>query len=166
MQKTSNQSQLKESDRTLPSDRDPTIREFTPNGNRGQNSHRAKLREGLKRIGKFIFLALNGFVLAVIRDMLVFSASPTMEDSLGFPPPMCFICQLRCLQDNSFRFLAMNFQGRLKSPHGQNKKGKDGSLFLPSLAFMQLFPPTVWDVKGKNILEYTKAELCTGGSGY
>ncbi|CAK6434490.1 unnamed protein product [Pipistrellus nathusii] len=208
--------------------------------------------------GEFLLQALNGFVLVVTTDALVFYASSTIQDYLGFqqsdvihqsvyelihtedraefqrqlhwalnpsqhtdsgqrideanglphpevyyepdqlPPEnspfieRCFICRLRCLLDNSSGFLAMNFQGRLKYLHGQNKKGKDGSVLPPQLALFAIatplqppsileirtknfifrtkhkldFTPTGCDAKGKIVLGYTEAELCMRGSGY
>ncbi|NXU49094.1 AHR protein, partial [Turnix velox] len=103
-----------------------------------------------------------------------------------------FICRLRCLLDNSSGFLAMNFQGRLKYLHGQNKKGKDGGTLSPQLALFAVatplqppsileirtknfifrtkhkldFTPTGCDAKGKIVLGYTEAELCMRGTGY
>lgn len=86
----------------------------------------------------------------------------------------------------------MNFQGRLKYLHGQNKKGKDGALLPPQLALFAIatplqppsileirtknfifrtkhkldFTPIGCDAKGQLILGYTEVELCTRGSGY
>ncbi|XP_007944323.1 aryl hydrocarbon receptor [Orycteropus afer afer] len=227
--------------------------------NGGQDNCRAKLREGLNiQEGEFLLQALNGFVLVVTVDALIFYASSTIQDYLGFqqsdvihqsvyelihtedraefqrqlhwalnpsqcadsgqridevnslPQPAvyydpdqlppenssfmkrCFICRLRCLLDNSSGFLAMNFQGRLKYLHGQNKKGKDGSILPPQLALFAIatplqppsileirtknfifrtkhkldFTPLGCDAKGRVVLGYTEAELCMRGSGY
>ncbi|XP_063777807.1 aryl hydrocarbon receptor [Pseudophryne corroboree] len=206
--------------------------------------------------GELLLQALNGFVLVVAADGLVFFASSTIQDYLGFQQsdiihqsvfelihtedrpefqsqlhwaldpaqpdaqrspddndfsiiPSCynpeqlppenssfmernFVCRLRCLLDNSSGFLAMNFQGRLKFLHGQNKKGKDGSLIPPQLALFALatplqspsileirtknfifrtkhkldFTPIGCDTKGSIVLGYTEAELCVRGTGY
>ncbi|XP_036912169.1 aryl hydrocarbon receptor [Sturnira hondurensis] len=208
--------------------------------------------------GELLLQALNGFVLVVTTDAVVFYASSTIQDYLGFqqsdvihqsvyelihtedraefqrqlhwslnpsprtdsgqrvdeasglPQPAgylnpdqlpaensafmerCFTCRLRCLLDNSSGFLAMNFQGRLKYLHGQNKKAKDGSTLPPQLALFAIatplqppsileirtknfifrtkhkldFTPTGVDAKGKLVLGYTEAELCMRGSGY
>ncbi|KAH1177616.1 aryl hydrocarbon receptor [Mauremys mutica] len=208
--------------------------------------------------GELLLQALNGFVLVVTADALVFYASSTIQDYLGFqqsdiihqsvfelihtedrpefqrqlhwalnpaqltdsaqrtqgdndssqpaayykpeqlPPENSsfmernFVCRLRCLLDNSSGFLAMNFQGRLKFLHGQNKKGKDGSPVSPQLALFSVatplqppsileirtknfifrtkhkldFTPIGCDAKGKIVLGYTEAELCMRGTGY
>ncbi|XP_053570099.1 aryl hydrocarbon receptor [Bombina bombina] len=208
--------------------------------------------------GELLLQALNGFVLVIASDGLVFFASSTIQDYLGFqqsdvihqsvyelihtedrpefqqqlhwaldpvqssdlsqraqddngfplttsnynpdqlPPENSsfmernFVCRLRCLLDNSSGFLAMNFQGRLKFLHGQNKKGKDGSLIPPQLALFALatplqspsileirtknfifrtkhrldFTPIGCDTKGSIVLGYTEAELCVRGTGY
>ncbi|XP_059789934.1 aryl hydrocarbon receptor [Balaenoptera ricei] len=224
-----------------------------------QDNCRTKCREGLNlQEGEFLLQALNGFVLVVTTDALVFYASSTIQDYLGFqqsdvihqsvyelihtedraefqrqlhwalnpsqcpdsgqkideanglsqpavyynpdqvPPEnsssmeRCFVCRLRCLLDNSSGFLAMNFQGRLKYLHGQNRKGKDGSILPPQLALFAIatplqppsileirtknfifrtkhkldFTPTGCDAKGRIVLGYTEAELCMRGSGY
>ncbi|XP_043920612.1 aryl hydrocarbon receptor-like [Protopterus annectens] len=207
--------------------------------------------------GEFLLQALNGFVLVVTAEGLVFYASPTVQDYLGFhqsdvlhqsvfdlihtedrdefqrqlhwalnphqpsnsghahgdsvfpmeityykpdqlPPENAvflernFICRLRCLLDNSSGFLAMNFQGRLKFLHAQNKKDKDGTLLPPQLALFAIasplqspsileirtknlifrtkhkldFTPTGCDSKGQVVLGYSEIELCMRGSGY
>ncbi|XP_051819017.1 aryl hydrocarbon receptor [Antechinus flavipes] len=227
------------------------------NGSRENNG--ARLQDSLcLQEGELLLQALNGFVLVVTTDALVFYASSTIQDYLGFqqsdvihqsvyelihtedraefqrqlhwmlnpgqpadsvpqgqeghglPQPSgfynpeqlpsenspflerCFICRLRCLLDNSSGFLAMNFQGRLKFLHGQNKKGKDGTSLAPQLALFAVatplqppsileirtknfifrtkhkldFTPTGCDAKGKLVLGYTEAELCMRGSGY
>ncbi|XP_059568466.1 aryl hydrocarbon receptor isoform X3 [Myotis daubentonii] len=139
-----------------------------------QDNCRTKFGEGLNfNEGEFLLQALNGFVLVVTTDALVFYASSTIQDYLGFQQ-------------------AMNFQGRLKYLHGQNKKGKDGSVLPPQLALFAIatplqppsileirtknfifrtkhkldFTPTGCDAKGKLVLGYTEAELCMKGSGY
>ncbi|XP_063159799.1 aryl hydrocarbon receptor isoform X1 [Candoia aspera] len=208
--------------------------------------------------GELLLQALNGFVLVVTSDALIFYVSSTIQDYLGFqqsdiihqcvfelihtedrpefqrqlhwalnpvqstdsgqmiqgdngfspsatyynpeqlPPENSsfmernFICRLRCLLDNSSGFLAMNFQGRLKFLHGQNKKGKDGTVISPQLALFAVatplqspsileirtknfifrskhkldFTPIGCDAKGRIVLGYTEAELCMRGSGY
>ncbi|CAN2389816.1 aryl hydrocarbon receptor activity [Pristimantis euphronides] len=207
--------------------------------------------------GDLLLQALNGFVLVVASDGLVFFCSSTIQDYLGFqqsdvihqsvfelihtedrpefqrqlhwaldptqpsdtqrspdgnefamitscynpdqlPPENSsfmernFVCRLRCLLDNSSGFLAMNFQGRLKFLHGQNKKGKDGTIIPPQLALFALatplqspsileirtknfifrtkhkldFTPIGCDTKGSMVLGYTEAELCVRGTGY
>ncbi|XP_004468003.3 aryl hydrocarbon receptor [Dasypus novemcinctus] len=238
---------------------DVALKSSPADRNGGQDSCQTKLKKGLNlEEGEFFLQALNGFVLVVTIDALVFYASSTIQDYLGFqqsdvihqsvyelihtedrvefqrqlhwafdpsqssdsgqrideanglPQPTvcynpdqlppenssfmerCFICRLRCLLDNSSGFLAMNFQGRLKYLHGQNKKGKDGSVLPPQLALFAIatplqppsileirtknfifrtkhkldFTPTGCDAKGKIILGYTEAELCQRGSGY
>ncbi|NWZ37881.1 AHR protein, partial [Brachypodius atriceps] len=224
-----------------------------------ETSRTGKCGEGMQILeGELLLQALNGFVLVVTADALVFYVSSTIQDYLGFqqsdiihqsvfelihtedrpefqrqlhwalnpaqsgdsgpsvqgdngfsqpatyynpdqlPPENSsfmernFICRLRCLLDNSSGFLAMNFQGRLKFLHGQNKKGKDGATLSPQLALFAVatplqspsileirtknfifrtkhkldFTPTGCDAKGKIILGYTEAELCMRGTGY
>lgn len=225
----------------------------------GDNRRAIKPGEDLRSFeGELLLQALNGFVLVVTADGLVFFASSTVQDYLGFqqsdvihqsvfelihtedrsefqrqlhwaldpvlpsadaqrspgdngftmmtnlynpdqlPPENSsfmernFVCRLRCLLDNSSGFLAMNFQGRLKYLHGQNKKGKDGALVPPQLALFTLatplqspsileirtknfifrtkhrldFTPIGCDAKGSVVLGYTESELCIRGTGY
>ncbi|XP_008830944.2 aryl hydrocarbon receptor [Nannospalax galili] len=238
---------------------DVALKSSSADRNGGQDKYRTQLRDGLDlQEGEYLLQALNGFVLVVTTDALVFYASSTIQDYLGFqqsdvihqsvyelihtedraefqrqlhwalnpsqgtgsgqgvdealglpqptmycnvdqlPPensPLmerCFISRLRCLLDNSSGFLAMNFQGRLKYLHGQNKKGKDGTTLPPQLALFAIatplqppsileirtknfifrtkhkldFTPLGCDAKGQLILGYTEVELCTRGSGY
>ncbi|NXO36703.1 AHR protein, partial [Locustella ochotensis] len=218
----------------------------------------SRIYKSTEKFAVFLPQALNGFVLVVTADALVFYVSSTIQDYLGFqqsdiihqsvfelihtedrpefqrqlhwalnpaqsgdsgpsvqgdngfsqpatyydpdqlPPENSsfmernFICRLRCLLDNSSGFLAMNFQGRLKFLHGQNKKGKDGATLSPQLALFAVatplqppsileirtknfifrtkhkldFTPTGCDAKGKIVLGYTEAELCMRGTGY
>nr|AAT35817.1 aryl hydrocarbon receptor [Cavia porcellus] len=238
---------------------DVALKSSPTDRNGGQDDCGAPFRSRLNlQEGEFLLQALNGFVLAVTTDALVFYVSSTIQDYLGFqqsdvihqsvyelihtedraefqrqlhwafnpsqcsdsgqaipephglpqpgvsytterlPPensPLmerCFVCRLRCLLDNSSGFLAMNFQGRLKYLHGQNKKGKDGSVLPPQLALFAIatplqspsilelrtknflfrtkhkldFTPIGCDAKGQIVLGYTEAELCAKGSGY
>uniref|UniRef100_A0A672MWT1 Aryl hydrocarbon receptor 2 n=2 Tax=Sinocyclocheilus grahami TaxID=75366 RepID=A0A672MWT1_SINGR len=103
-----------------------------------------------------------------------------------------FCCRFRCLLDNSSGFLALNFQGRLKYLHGQNKLAEDGTLAHPQLALFVIatplqspsileirsktllfqtkhkldFTPMGIDTRGKVVLGYSEIELCMRGSGY
>uniref|UniRef100_A0A8C7NC42 Aryl hydrocarbon receptor n=1 Tax=Oncorhynchus kisutch TaxID=8019 RepID=A0A8C7NC42_ONCKI len=103
-----------------------------------------------------------------------------------------FVCRFRCLLDNSSGFLALNFNGRLKYLHGQNKMSDDGTIDHPQLALFVVatpiqtpsileirtktlifqtkhkldFTPTNVDTRGKVVLGYTELELCMRGSGY
>lgn len=103
-----------------------------------------------------------------------------------------FECRFRCLLDNSSGFLKLNFQGRLKFLHGQQRKSEDGNLVQPQLALFAIatpvqppaileirtktlifqtkhkldFTPVGIDSRGKIVLGYTELELCMRGSGY
>lgn len=62
-----------------------------------------------------------------------------------------------------FLLKAMNFQGRLKFLHGQNKKGKDGAAVSPQLALFAvatpLQPPSILEIRTKNFIFRTKHKL-------
>ncbi|NXU35604.1 AHR protein, partial [Drymodes brunneopygia] len=98
-----------------------------------------------------------------------------------------FTCRFRCLLDNSSGFLALNFRGRLKFLHGQQKSAAKSpvALFaiatlLQPLSILELrtktlifqtkhkldFTPMACDSRGKVVLGYTEMELCRRGSGY
>ncbi|XP_039593569.1 aryl hydrocarbon receptor-like [Polypterus senegalus] len=137
--------------------------------------------------GDIVPAADSGFIQSVMYynpEQLPPENSPFLERN--------FVCRLRCLLDNSSGFLAMNFQGRLKFLHGQNRKAKDGSVIPPQLALFAVatplqppsileirtknfifrtkhkldFTPTGCDAKGRIVLGYTDAELCYRGTGY
>ncbi|KAK2917362.1 aryl hydrocarbon receptor-like [Channa argus] len=103
-----------------------------------------------------------------------------------------FSCRFRCLLDNSSGFLALNFRGRLKFLHGQNRVSEDGTLVPPQLALFSIatpmqppsileirtkmllfqtkhkldFTPMGIDTRGKVVLGYNEIELTMRGSGY
>ncbi|TNN47058.1 Aryl hydrocarbon receptor [Liparis tanakae] len=103
-----------------------------------------------------------------------------------------FCCRFRCLLDNSSGFLALNFRGRLKFIHGQNRVSEDGAPVPPQLALFAIatqmqrpsileirtktlmfqskhkldFTPMGIDNRGKVVLGYSEVELCMKGSGY
>ncbi|XP_044043114.1 aryl hydrocarbon receptor-like [Siniperca chuatsi] len=103
-----------------------------------------------------------------------------------------FCCRFRCLLDNSSGFLALNFRGRLKFVHGQNRLSEDGTLVPPQPALFSIatpmqppsileiraktllfqtkhkldFTPLGIDTRGKVVLGYNEIELCMKGSGY
>ncbi|XP_043549034.1 aryl hydrocarbon receptor-like [Chiloscyllium plagiosum] len=226
-------------------------------GNHG-NRKVLGLADGVLPEGELLLQALNGFVLVITADGLIFYVSHTIQDYLGFhqtdvmhqsvyelihtedqqeirrnlhwalnPPSISkagdaltgekatstdvicynpeqlppehtsflernFVCRFRCLLDNSSGFLALNFQGRLKFLHGQNKKAEDGTPIPPQLALFAVatplqppsileirtrnmifrtkhkldFTPLACDAKGKIVLGYTEAELRARGTGY
>uniref|UniRef100_A0A3B5MMT3 Aryl hydrocarbon receptor n=1 Tax=Xiphophorus couchianus TaxID=32473 RepID=A0A3B5MMT3_9TELE len=103
-----------------------------------------------------------------------------------------FCCRFRCLLDNSSGFLALNFRGRLKFLHGQNRVSENGSLVSPQLALFAIatplqqpsileirtktlifqtkhkldFTPIGIDGRGKIVLGYNEVEISMKGSGY
>ncbi|XP_068612561.1 aryl hydrocarbon receptor-like [Brachionichthys hirsutus] len=103
-----------------------------------------------------------------------------------------FCCRFRCLLDNSSGFLALNFHGRLKLVHGQNRLFEDGKLVPPQLALFAIatpmqppsileirskmlifqtkhkldFSPLGIDTRGKVVLGYSEVEIALKGSGY
>lgn len=88
-------------------------------------------------------------------------------------PRIAEMATIRPFEMNSFKvlilmnqfcfFKAMNFQGRLKYLHGQNKKGKDGSILPPQLALFTiatpLQPPSILEIRTKNFIFRTKHKL-------
>ncbi|KAG9349412.1 hypothetical protein JZ751_027855 [Albula glossodonta] len=74
-----------------------------------------------------------------------------------------FCCRFRCLLDNSSGFLALNFQGRLKYLHGQNRMSEDGTMTHPQLALfviaMPVQPPSILEIRTKTLIFQTKHKL-------
>ncbi|XP_067252086.1 aryl hydrocarbon receptor 2 [Chanodichthys erythropterus] len=127
----------------------------------------------------------------ITRDMINYNPQHIPPENSSFLE-RSFCCRFRCLLDNSSGFLALNFQGRLKYLHGQNKLSEDGTLAHPQLALFiiatPLQPPSILeirsktllfqtkhkldftpmgiDTRGKVVLGYTEIELCMRGSGY
>uniref|UniRef100_A0A673KRF6 Aryl hydrocarbon receptor-like n=1 Tax=Sinocyclocheilus rhinocerous TaxID=307959 RepID=A0A673KRF6_9TELE len=127
----------------------------------------------------------------ITRDMVNYNPQHIPPENSSFLE-RSFCCRFRCLLDNSSGFLALNFQGRLKYLHGQNKLAEDGTLAHPQLALFviatPLQPPSILeirsktllfqtkhkldftpmgvDTRGKVVLGYTEIELCMRGSGY
>uniref|UniRef100_A0A8C1QD68 Aryl hydrocarbon receptor n=1 Tax=Cyprinus carpio TaxID=7962 RepID=A0A8C1QD68_CYPCA len=127
----------------------------------------------------------------ITRDMINYNPQHIPPENSSFLE-RSFCCRFRCLLDNSSGFLALNFQGRLKYLHGQNKLAEDGTLTHPQLALFviatPLQPPSILeirsktllfqtkhkldftplgvDTRGKVVLGYTEIELCMRGSGY
>ncbi|XP_054893349.1 uncharacterized protein LOC129364614 isoform X2 [Poeciliopsis prolifica] len=81
--------------------------------------------------------SLTGFALVVSSDGMVFYASSTIVDYLGFHQ-------------------TMQFQGRLKFLHGQKKKSPSGTLVPAQLGLfciaVPLLLPSITEMKVKNIL--------------
>ncbi|TRY69768.1 hypothetical protein DNTS_021676, partial [Danionella cerebrum] len=127
----------------------------------------------------------------ITRDMVNYNPQHIPPENSSFLE-RSFCCRFRCLLDNSSGFLALNFHGRLKYLHGQNKLADDGTLVHPQLALFviatPLQPPSILeirsktllfqtkhkmdftpigvDTRGKVVLGYTEIELCMRGSGY
>lgn len=127
----------------------------------------------------------------ITRDMVTYNPQHIPPENSSFLE-RSFCCRFRCLLDNSSGFLALNFQGRLKYLHGQNKMAEDGTMVHPQLALFvvatPLQPPSILeirsktllfqtkhkldftplgiDTRGKVVLGYTEIELCIRGSGY
>ncbi|XP_057181041.1 aryl hydrocarbon receptor 2 [Triplophysa rosa] len=127
----------------------------------------------------------------ITRDMVNYNPQNIPPENSSFLE-RSFCCRFRCLLDNSSGFLALNFQGRLKYLHGQNKMAEDGTMTHPQLGLFviatPLQPPSIMeirsktllfqtkhkldftpmgiDTRGKVVLGYTEIELCMRGSGY
>ncbi|KAF3857290.1 hypothetical protein F7725_009149 [Dissostichus mawsoni] len=74
-----------------------------------------------------------------------------------------FCCRFRCLLDNSSGFLALNFRGRLKFVHGQNRVSEDGTLVPSQLALFSIAtpmqPPTILEIRTKTLIFQSKHKL-------
>ncbi|XP_051977398.1 aryl hydrocarbon receptor-like [Xyrauchen texanus] len=127
----------------------------------------------------------------ITRDMVNYNPQHIPPENSSFLE-RSFCCRFRCLLDNSSGFLALNFQGRLKYLHEQNKIAVDGTIAHNQLALFAIatplqppsileirsktllfqtkhkldFTPLGVDTRGKVVLGYTEIELCMRGSGY
>lgn len=58
---------------------------------------------------------------------------------------------------------ALNFRGRLKFVHGQNRMAEDGTLVHPQLALFAIAtpmqPPSIVEIRAKTLLFQTKHKL-------
>ena len=60
-------------------------------------------------------------------------------------------------------FQALNFRGRLKLVHGQNRMSEDGTLVPPQLALFAIAtpvqPPSILEIRTKTLIFQTKHKL-------
>ncbi|RXN09237.1 aryl hydrocarbon receptor-like protein [Labeo rohita] len=129
---------------------------------------------------------------ALFRRQLHFALKPTLCDSNDGSEVSDPHGAKMTFNVLPFAAKALNFQGRLKYLHGQNKLAEDGTLAHPQLALFviatPLQPPSIMeirsktllfqtkhkldftpmgvDTRGKVVLGYTEIELCMRGSGY
>ncbi|XP_026113392.1 aryl hydrocarbon receptor-like [Carassius auratus] len=98
----------------------------------------------------------------ITRDMVNYNPQHIPPENSSFLE-RSFCCRFRCLLDNSSGFLALNFHGRLKYLHGQNKLAEDGTLVHPQLALFviatPLQPPSILEIRSKTLLFQTKHKM-------
>ncbi|XP_042339388.1 aryl hydrocarbon receptor-like, partial [Plectropomus leopardus] len=98
----------------------------------------------------------------VSRNMMTYDPQVIPPENSSFLERN-FCCRFRCLLDNSSGFLALNFRGRLKFVHGQNRVSEDGTLVPPQLALFSIAtpmqPPSILEIRTKTLIFQTKHKL-------
>lgn len=78
--------------------------------------------------------------------------------------PLCLLCNRGNVQSLTLSIpKALNFRGRLKFVHGQNRMAEDGTLVHPQLALFAIAtpmqPPSIVEIRAKTLLFQTKHKL-------
>lgn len=110
--------------------------------------------------------SVNALFISFSMTSLVFLLLPDNSQEMGKIKLLFMSLSMFPIIVSMFSYVvlqAMNFQGRLKYLHGQNKKGKDGALVPPQLALFTLATPlqspSILEIRTKNFIFRTKHRL-------